>query len=123
MRGALSSFLPGLLAGALGSMGLGGGGVLLLWLSYVGTGQLTAQGINLLFILPVGAVGLWLHRKNGLVDIKAALPIALGGLIGLVLGTGLAGWLSNKILSKLFAILIGIMAIRELSDPTRRCAP
>lgn len=119
MRGALGSFLPGLLAGALGSMGLGGGGVLLLWLSYVGTGQLAAQGINLLFILPVGAVGLWLHRKNGLVDIKAALPIALGGLIGLALGTGLAGWLSNKILSKLFAILIGIMAIRELSGPTR----
>ena len=74
MRGALSSLLPALAAGALGAMGLGGGGVLLLWLSLLGMDQLTAQGVNLFFILPVGAVGLWLHRKNGLVVLPPPFP-------------------------------------------------
>ena len=40
-------------AGALAAMGLGGGGVLLLYLSAVGMQQLMAQGINLLFVIPV----------------------------------------------------------------------
>lgn len=113
MRGMLASLLPALAAGALGAMGLGGGGVLLLWLSLLGMDQLAAQGINLLFILPVGAVGLWLHRKNGLVVFSAALPMALGGLLGLGLGTALAGWLPGTVLRRLFGLLIAGVAVRE----------
>lgn len=113
MRGMLASLLPALAAGALGAMGLGGGGVLLLWLSLLGTDQLAAQGINLLFILPVGAVGLWLHRKNGLVVFSAALPMALGGLLGLGLGTALAGRLPGTVLRRLFGLLIAGVAVRE----------
>ena len=63
----MGAVLAGAAAGALGAMGLGGGGVLLLWLAFSGMDQLAAQGVNLFFILPVGAAGLWLHRKNGLV--------------------------------------------------------
>lgn len=113
MRGMFASLLPALAAGALGAMGLGGGGVLLLWLSLLGTDQLAAQGINLLFILPVGAVGLWLHRKNGLVVFSAALPMALGGLLGLGLGTALAGRLPGTVLRRLFGLLIAGVAVRE----------
>lgn len=119
MRGILASLLPALAAGALGAMGLGGGGVLLLWLSLLGTDQLAAQGINLLFILPVGAVGLWLHRKNGLVVFSAALPMALGGLLGLGLGTALAGSLSGTVLRRLFGLLIAGVAVREGREAAR----
>ena len=128
MRGLVSSLLPALAAGALGAMGLGGGGVLLLWLSFLGMGQLEAQGVNLFFILPVGVVGLWLHRKNGLIQMSAALPMALGGLVGLGLGVLLAGWLPEELLRRLFGGLICLMALREgwraakrpQADPTRR---
>lgn len=119
MRGALASLLPALAAGALGAMGLGGGGVLLLWLSLLGMDQLAAQGVNLLFILPVGAVGLWLHRKNGLVDPAAALPMALGGLLGLGLGTALAGWLPGAVLRRMFGLLIAGAAFREGREAVR----
>ena len=96
MPGWMGAVLAGAAAGALGAMGLGGGGVLLLWLAFSGMDQLAAQGVNLFFILPVGAAGLWLHRKNGLVAWRAALPMGVGGLAGLgvVLG-GVAvrvGW-------------------------------
>ena len=114
MRGLISSFLPALAAGALGAMGLGGGGVLLLWLSFLGMGQLEAQGINLFFILPVGAVGLWFHRKEGLVRGAAVLPMALGGMAGLVLGVMLAGRLPELLLRRLFGGLLCIIAVRTL---------
>ena len=119
MRGWLGSLLPGAAAGALGAMGLGGGGVLLLWLSLLGMDQLAAQGVNLLFILPVGAVGLWLHRKNGLVDLAAALPVALGGLLGLGMGTALAGWLPGSALRRMFGLLIAGVAVREGREAIR----
>ena len=126
MPGWMGAVLAGAAAGALGAMGLGGGGVLLLWLAFSGMDQLAAQGVNLFFILPVGAAGLWLHRKNGLVALSAALPMALGGLLGLGLGTALAGWLPSGLLRKLFGLLIAGVAVREgrgairLAGKTRR---
>ena len=89
--GWMGAVLAGAAAGALGAMGLGGGGVLLLWLAFSGMDQLAAQGVNLFFILPVGAAGLWLHRKNGLVAWRAALPMGVGGLAGLGAGVALGG--------------------------------
>ena len=110
----LLATLVGAAAGALGAMGLGGGGVLLLWLALHGTGQLAAQGMNLAFILPVGLVGLWCHRKNGLVELRTALPMALGGLAGLAAGVFLAERLEEGLLSRLFGALVALLALREL---------
>ena len=78
--------IASVLSGTLGAMGLGGGGILLLVLVWAGWPQMTAQGINLLIILPVGLLGLYFHRKNGLTDGKAAWPLLLGGLPGVLLG-------------------------------------
>ena len=77
--------IASVLSGTLGAMGLGGGGILLLVLVWAGWPQMTAQGINLLMILPVGLLGLYFHRKNGLTDGKAAWPLLLGGLPGVLL--------------------------------------
>ena len=108
------STLVGAAAGALGAMGLGGGGVLLLWLALSGADQLSAQGLNLAFILPVGLLGLWFHRKNGLAAFRVAVPMVLGGLLGLAGGVLLAGRLGSALLSRLFGGLVGIIALREL---------
>ncbi|MEA5010384.1 MAG: sulfite exporter TauE/SafE family protein [Angelakisella sp.] len=101
-------------AGALAAMGLGGGGVLLLYLSAVGMQQLMAQGINLLFVIPVGLCSLCFHRKNGLVDLSAALPIAIGGIAGVWLGVLIAGGLSQELLRRLFGGLVLVIGIREI---------
>lgn len=102
------------LAGALGSMGLGGGGVLLLYLTLIDTPQRTAQGINLMFILPVGLLGLWLHRRRGLVDLTLVGPILLGGVLGAGAGTLVAGLLPEALLGRLLGWLILLIAVREL---------
>ena len=46
------SWLFGALSGVIGALGMGGGGVLIIFLSaFAGLDQLKAQGINLLFFL------------------------------------------------------------------------
>ena len=94
--------------------GLGGGGVLLLYLTFAGVSQLAAQGINLVFILPVGLLGLWFHRKNGLVDWPLAVPVILGGLLGVAAGSLGAGMLTEDLLGRLFGGLILAIGVREL---------
>lgn len=102
------------ISGALGAMGLGGGGILLLVLVWSGLPQLTAQGINLIIILPVGLLGLYFHRKNGLADFGAALPPILGGLPGVLLGVLWGSRLGNNTLRTCFGVLILLLAAREL---------
>ena len=106
--------IASVLSGALGAMGLGGGGILLLVLVWAGWPQMTAQGINLLMILPVGLLGLYFHRKNGLTNGKAAWPLLLGGLPGVLLGVLLGTRLGENTLRACFGVLILLLAAREL---------
>ena len=81
----LLPFLCGLAAGTLSAWGVGGGTLLLLAMTlFLDVEQRTAQGINLLFFLPVAALSLFFHRKNGRIDsalwIRAALPGTLAAL-------------------------------------------
>ena len=78
--------VAGFAAGVAAAMGPGGGFVLLVALTLTGTAQREAQWINLVFFLPVAALALFLHRKNGLLDLGQVVPAAAGGLLGAVLG-------------------------------------
>lgn len=101
-------------AGAVGAMGLGGGGILMLYLVTLELSQRAAQGINLLFILPVGLTGLWFHRKNGLIDKSVLLPVLLGGVVGVALGSVGAGLLPEPLLRRIFGLLITLIGLKEL---------
>ncbi|MEG2073894.1 MAG: sulfite exporter TauE/SafE family protein [Angelakisella sp.] len=101
-------------AGVLGAMGLGGGGILMLYLVTLELSQRAAQGINLLFILPVGLVGLWFHRKHGLLQARPLLPVLLGGIVGVLLGNLLAAYLCEPLLRRIFGLLILIIGAKEL---------
>lgn len=103
------------LSGIIGAMGLGGGGVLILFLVlFMDMPQLQAQGINLVFFIPIAAVSLVIHSKNKLVKWKLALPMIITGVIGILLGIFLLDKLPTNILRYCFAGLILIIGIREL---------
>lgn len=110
----IAMWIAAIVAGIAGSMGLGGGSVLLLYLLLTDISQRAAQGLNLLFILPVGLVGLYFHLKNGYVEKNIIVPLLLGGIIGIILGTLLAGLMPDKVLRILFNVLLLILGIREL---------
>lgn len=118
MNGVLVGCLAGFLSGFIGGLGLGGGGVLVLFLTlFAGVGQLRAQGINLAFFIPVGLFALIFHIRNHLVDFKAAWPAILLGLGGAVLGSLIAGHIGAQAVGKLFGALLLALGGWEVFAP------
>ena len=106
--------VAGLLSGVAASMGIGGGGVLIIFLTVVlQMDQLKAQGINLLFFIPIAIFSIIIYHKRKLINLKLVLTIAILGFIGVVVGVALAGYLGNAILKKIFGGIIILISIRE----------
>lgn len=100
---------------ALSALGMGGGGILLIYLTvYAGVDQLAAQGLNLVFFIPVAVVALIIHMKNKLVKWSIVLPGVLLGLPGVWLGARLAAYFGSEVLQKIFAVFLIIIGIREI---------
>lgn len=111
----MMEFIVGALSGIIASMGLGGGFVLLVWLTlFQDVPQRTAQGINLLFFLPIALISIILHSRAKLIDKKLVLSLIPGGIIGAVLGTIGSQALGNELLRKLYAIFLLAFGLREL---------
>lgn len=109
------NIVVGFLTGVLASMGLGGGFVLVVWLTlFLDAEQRTAQGINLLFFLPIALISLTIHLKNGLVNKTLVKRLAFGGILGAVLGTFASQIVANDLLRKLFAVFLLAFGLREL---------
>lgn len=105
----------GFLTGVMASMGLGGGFVLVVWLTlFADVGQRAAQGINILFFLPIAFVSLIMHLKNGLVNKALVKKLAAGGLLGAAIGTLVSQAIANELLRKLFALFLLAFGLREL---------
>ena len=57
--------IAGFISGTAGALGLGGGGILVIYLTvFAGVEQFQAQGINLLFFIPSAAIAVFLHWKK-----------------------------------------------------------
>ena len=109
------SFLAAAVSAFAGSLGMGGGGPLILYLTAaLGMEQRRAQGINQVFFLPTALIALLLHRKNGLIDGKIALLCLPFGLVGIAGGIWLSRVLTSALLGKLFAGLLVLLAAKDL---------
>lgn len=98
----------------LGSMGLGGGSVLMLYfLFFSEIGQSQAQGLNLLFFIPTALFSIFLHKKNNLLDLKALKKILPSGILGCILGSIAAMKINPNFLKKVFAVYLLAMSLRE----------
>ncbi|MBS6215667.1 MAG: sulfite exporter TauE/SafE family protein [Clostridiales bacterium] len=107
--------LVGGLTGILSGFGVGGGTLLLLYLTAVaGIPQHLAQGINLLYFLPTAATALFSHVRNGYVDKKTAAPAILAGLAGTALAAWVATGLEVELLHRCFGGFLLVVGVREL---------
>lgn len=103
------------LTGIFASMGLGGGMVLIVYLTvFAGFSQLVAQGINLVFFIPIAIISLVLHTKNKLVEWKKAVPAVLWGTAAVIISAWLANRIEQSLLSKAFSIFLILMGLKEL---------
>lgn len=103
------------LTGVFASMGLGGGMVLIVYLTvFASFSQLAAQGINLVFFIPIAIISLVLHTKNKLVEWKKAVPAFLWGTAAVIISAWLANRIEQSLLSKAFGIFLILMGLKEL---------
>ena len=107
--------LAGFLSGIIGAMGMGGGGVLLIYLTvFAGVSQIEAQGTNLLFFLPIGLLAIITYSIKKQIKWKTVLFMWLGGIFGAVLGYFTAELIGSERLSKAFAIFLIIFGTVQL---------
>lgn len=107
--------LAGFLSGIISGMGIGGGTILIPALTlFLNINQHTAQGVNLLFFIPTAIVALFIHKKNGNLQLKTALPLILWGIIGALLGSFLAIKLNQEFLKKMFGVFLFAMGGYEI---------
>ena len=77
--------ITGTLLGVLSGMGVGGGSLLLLWLTQVEMlEQSQARIINLLFFLPAAAISTLFQRKYN-IDKKPAMVAAIAGCVSAII--------------------------------------
>lgn len=105
----------GLVLGFLSGLGVGGGSLLILWLTAaLSLEQRVAQGINLLFFLPAALLACLFHLKSKRLPWKTVLPAALAGSVTAALCAFLAGRVETGLLRKLFGALLLFTGLSEL---------
>lgn len=108
---SIVSFLTGIFA----SLGLGGGMVLIIYLTmFANVPQLQAQGINLIFFVPIAILSLYYHNKHNLIEWKKIVPVLISGTIFVVIFSLIANNTDNHILQKTFGIFVIVAGIKEV---------
>lgn len=109
------ALLAGLFSGIVASMGMGGGAVLLIYLTvFTSTKQLMAQGINLLFFIPIGLLSVVIYARKKQIEFKNTIPVALFGIVGSFLGLWITTLFESDFLSKIFAVFLILLGIIEI---------
>ena len=104
----------GLLTGILSGFGIGGGSLLLLYLTlFEGAGQYQAGGINLLYFLSCAPAALISHRKNGLIEREAVKCCVPAGVVTSVLSALLAARVDTDLLRRAFGVVLLYIGVKE----------
>lgn len=115
----LSLVLIGVLAGILsGLVGVGGGVIMVpLLVLLLGFNQHQAQGTSLaVLVVPVTAVAVYNYYKEGYIDWRYAAIIAVFFVIGGFFGSKIAIGLDQKMLKKIFGVILLLIAGKMLLE-------
>ena len=100
-------FFVGFAVAVLSGLGIGGGGLLVIWLVlYHSAEQLTAQGINLVFFLFSSAAAMVVHLIKRRLNFKLIFFLTICGALGAFLGSVLAKSVSPELVRSAFGTLL-----------------
>ncbi len=112
---AAVAIAAGAACGVLSGFGIGGGSLLMVWMTAVlQMEQRTAQAINLLFFLPTAAASWIFHVKSGPVAWTANVPAALAGLATAALSAWVATMIDAALLRKVFGVFLLFVGVSEI---------
>lgn len=101
--------------GFLSGLGIGGGSLLILWLTFaLGMDHEAARGINLLFFIPSAVAACCFRWRQGSLKWKAILPAVVTGCISAACFSLISTGINLSLLKKLFGGLLLLTGLREL---------
>ena len=107
--------IVGTVLGFLSGLGIGGGSLLMVWVtSVLSWGLAQARAVNLLFFIPSALLVTFIRLRQGKLNWKTILPAILSGCLFAVAGSLFSGRLNTESLKKLFGILLILAGIKEL---------
>jgi uncharacterized membrane protein YfcA len=114
--GWIIALAVGLFTGVVsGLMGIGGGNVMVPASTILfGLEQHQAQGVSLLVIIPTAISGAWSHYRRGNVNVRVALLLIPGAVLGGLVGARLAQGVPSDQLRIIFGIILFYFALRYL---------
>ena len=111
------------LLGFLSGIGVGGGSLLMLWLTVVmELPHAAARSINLMFFLPAALISCFFRRQQGLLSAKTVLPAILSGCIGAALFSFPGIGRDMDVLKKCFGLLLIFTGLRELTYKEKKAS-
>ena len=115
--------IAALAIGLLSGMGVGSGGLLVIYLTLIEKmPQLTAQGANLLFFTFASASSLLVHMLKRKFFILAVLIMGLAGVVGATIGSRIAPLLPALLLRKIFGgmlVISGVFSLKRQKRPKK----
>ena len=111
----LTPVLISTLFGTLAGMGIGGGSLLLLWLTQIaGMAQSQARILNLLFFLPAAFISSIFRKKESIPLRSTVIPAAVSGCICAALFSVLSRSWDISLMKKLLGGLLILTGLREI---------
>lgn len=109
------ALLVGTVLGFLSGLGVGGGSLLMLWLTLVlGMEHTAARGINLLFFLPAAAAACLFRWRQGDIPWRIVVPAAIAGCAAAAVFSWIGLGMDLSLLKKLFGGLLLLTGLREI---------
>ena len=103
----LSSAAVALLIATLSGLGVGSGGLLVIWLTLLGgVAPETARGLNLLFFVFSSGSAMIVHSLKGRIRIKTVASLALFACVGTLVGTFIGARTDSAQLKKIFGAVL-----------------
>lgn len=109
------AIIIGILLGFLAGLGVGGGSLLILWLTlFLGIDAETARAINLMFFITAAGSVSFFRWRQGVLQIRVIIPAMISGCIAAMAFSVLSQWIDQTLVKRLFGSLLLITGFREL---------
>lgn len=115
------ALLVGVVLGFLAGLGIGGGSLLMLWLTLiVGMDADTARCVNLMFFVPSALCASIFKFKQGSLPFKKLVAPIIFGCLAAAVFSFARGSLDTGILKKIFGVLLLFTGVKELFYKEKR---
>ena len=109
------ALIIGTVLGFLSGLGIGGGSLLMIWLTVIlGMDPAVARSINLLFFIPSALISSIIRINQKSLLIKPLLPAIIAGCTSAAAFTWISAVIEIAVLRKLFGCILLFAGIREI---------